>query len=515
MTDLEMDRQRQDYYHSEPCLILRGPNISQPNIHTVVAASGNTSNIDSHYSLDAHENGLMYGMTQFNGIHHQPNFDARAAASSGLYFSATTPPSGAGVVPQPFNYRASDQLPAPGTYAFSGIFMDDARGPYKQKITEGIRGNYQHFNAAASSSVAPPNTRHSDGVTASFSLPQFRGNHIPSLVEIGPHGCLWSRSGDSVLVHEHNHLIRGNYLGQRFQPAPPPWLDQQLNGTNSEGHNMAWNQSHSMPYLQATVNGSSLENANTGMQRYHDTANNRSSLRFAHQPPVNQQHHNYHLPTLPMQGVRGHNINFHPPVTATTYRGVPSNSPHSTVIPVQNGFGLGGRHVDLVPSASQWIHRSHRGVTPDTSLRHQNSRPMSFLHVDDVALLDEVENLIDHHHGDMRLDIEDMSYEELLALGERIGNVSTGLSEETITTQLKTKTFDCSGAANLKEAASEDEENDSCIICLDEYKKLDTVGILECGHEYHADCLKKWLLLKNVCPICKSEALITPRTKGA
>ncbi|KAK4285903.1 hypothetical protein QN277_002533 [Acacia crassicarpa] len=507
-----MDQRRQEYYHSEPCVILRGPNISQPNIHTMVAAPGNTSNIDSHYSPDAYDNGLMYGMTQFNGVHHQPNLDVGVAASPSLAFPAINHASGAGVVPQPINYRAPDQLPAPGTYPVSGIFMDDARCPYKQKIAEGIRGNYQHFNAAASSLVAPPNARHSVGVTASLSLPQFRGNHIPPLVEVGPHGSLWSRSGDSVMVHEHNHLIRGNYLGQHFQPAPPPWLDQQLNGINTEGHNMAWNQSHSIPNVQAAVNGNSLESANAGMQRYHETASNRSSLRFAHPPPVNHQHHNYHLPNLPMQGVRGHNITFPPPVTVTAYRGVPSNSSHSTIVPAQNGFGLGARHVGPAPSASQWVHRSHRVVMPDTSLRHHNSRPMRFFHVDDVALLDEVENLGDHHHGDMHLDIEDMSYEELLALGERIGNVNTGLSEETITTQLKTKTFESSAPANLEEAASgDDEEPDSCIICLEEYKNQETIGILKCGHDYHADCLKKWLLLKNVCPICKSEASTSRR----
>jgi hypothetical protein len=33
-------------------------------------------------------------------------------------------------------------------------------------------------------------------------------------------------------------------------------------------------------------------------------------------------------------------------------------------------------------------------------------------------------------HSDMRMDIDNMSYEELLALGDRIGSVSTALSEE-------------------------------------------------------------------------------------
>ena len=51
-------------------------------------------------------------------------------------------------------------------------------------------------------------------------------------------------------------------------------------------------------------------------------------------------------------------------------------------------------------------------------------------------------------------------------MGERIGNVSVGLSEETITRQLKTKTYLLSSPnINLEEAASADQEADSCIIC--------------------------------------------------
>lgn len=43
----------------------------------------------------------------------------------------------------------------------------------------------------------------------------------------------------------------------------------------------------------------------------------------------------------------------------------------------------------------------------------------------------------------------------------------------------------------------------------EEYKNMEKIGTLNCGHEYHAECLKKWLHVKNVCPICKSEALTT------
>ena len=51
-------------------------------------------------------------------------------------------------------------------------------------------------------------------------------------------------------------------------------------------------------------------------------------------------------------------------------------------------------------------------------------------------------------------------------MGERIGNVSTGLSEETISSQLKMKTYMASDTdINLEEAAPDDQESDSCIIC--------------------------------------------------
>ncbi|RZC65271.1 hypothetical protein C5167_008963 [Papaver somniferum] len=40
-----------------------------------------------------------------------------------------------------------------------------------------------------------------------------------------------------------------------------------------------------------------------------------------------------------------------------------------------------------------------------------------------------------------------------------------------------------------------------------EYENQEIVGILDCGHEYHRDCISQWLLEKNVCAICKRRAL--------
>ncbi|CAA0836486.1 RING/U-box superfamily protein [Striga hermonthica] len=101
-------------------------------------------------------------------------------------------------------------------------------------------------------------------------------------------------------------------------------------------------------------------------------------------------------------------------------------------------------------------------------------------------------------HRDLRLDIDNMSYEELLALGERIGSVSTGLTDGSISKCL-TESIYCSSDL------SQDEGN--CVICLEEYKNMDDVGTLKsCGHDFHVGCIRKWLSMKNVCPICKASA---------
>ncbi|KAM0008771.1 putative transcription factor C2H2 family [Helianthus debilis subsp. tardiflorus] len=95
----------------------------------------------------------------------------------------------------------------------------------------------------------------------------------------------------------------------------------------------------------------------------------------------------------------------------------------------------------------------------------------------------------------MRLDIDNMSYEELLALEERIGNVNTRLTEETIAKHLKQKWY-------VVERGQPDVE--PCSVCQEEYKDGDDLGTLECGHDFHHGCIKQWLQHKNLCPICKS-----------
>ncbi|KAF8034885.1 hypothetical protein BT93_C1035 [Corymbia citriodora subsp. variegata] len=103
-------------------------------------------------------------------------------------------------------------------------------------------------------------------------------------------------------------------------------------------------------------------------------------------------------------------------------------------------------------------------------------------------------------HRDMRLDIDDMSYEDLLALEERMGTVSTALTEESL--------VKCINKELYHPTASASGQNDDvkCSICQEEYVAGDEVGRLACEHVYHVSCIQQWLRLKNWCPICKGSA---------
>ncbi|KAH9692414.1 putative E3 ubiquitin-protein ligase RHG1A [Citrus sinensis] len=127
------------------------------------------------------------------------------------------------------------------------------------------------------------------------------------------------------------------------------------------------------------------------------------------------------------------------------------------------------------------------------------------LQFEDVMILDQsvffgVADINDRHR-DMRLDVDNMSYEELLALEERIGNVSTGLTEETIKNRLKQQKYSISLGSQ--------QEQEPCCICQEEYNDGEDTGILHCGHDFHTSCIKQWLMHKNLCPICKTTALST------
>ncbi|CAJ2637092.1 unnamed protein product [Trifolium pratense] len=103
---------------------------------------------------------------------------------------------------------------------------------------------------------------------------------------------------------------------------------------------------------------------------------------------------------------------------------------------------------------------------------------------------------------DWRLDVDNMSYEQLLELGERIGYVKTGLKEDEMKQNIK----------KIKLLISNDttkhQIDKKCTICQEEYELDDELGRLNCEHCYHFQCIKQWLVLKNFCPVCKHEVAV-------
>ncbi|CAL5035428.1 unnamed protein product [Urochloa decumbens] len=165
-------------------------------------------------------------------------------------------------------------------------------------------------------------------------------------------------------------------------------------------------------------------------------------------------------------------------------------------------------YLDL-QSFMQTIAASREGGRPISELRNvfdqirqgRNARLEDLLLIDRSFIMRRA-NLIDRHR-EMRLDVDNMSYEELLALGERIGNVNTGLSEEKIMSTLKQWKY-AIGALEDPPTSVE-----PCCICQEDYVEAEDLGTLDCGHDFDTACIKQWLVIKNLCPICKKTALGT------
>ncbi|WCJ18948.1 RING/U-box superfamily protein [Euphorbia peplus] len=96
------------------------------------------------------------------------------------------------------------------------------------------------------------------------------------------------------------------------------------------------------------------------------------------------------------------------------------------------------------------------------------------------------------------IDLDNMTYEELLDLGETVGTQSRGLSPELINL-LPTSKCKFKGFFSRKKA------EERCVICQTRYKRGDRQTKLPCEHVYHSECITKWLGINKVCPICNSE----------
>ncbi|MCO5561212.1 hypothetical protein L7F22_014833 [Adiantum nelumboides] len=166
----------------------------------------------------------------------------------------------------------------------------------------------------------------------------------------------------------------------------------------------------------------------------------------------------------------------------------------------------------MIETAFQGVHAQWKATTtsplkPDSRKQYSEKQ----LEEEELVMLDP--SIIygggDTHdqHRDMRLDVDNMTYEELLALEERIGNVNTGLDEEKIALSLRESKY---SSLDATVAAISQDSDIKCSVCQEEFVEEDELGRLDCGHGYHSVCIKQWLLQKNECPICKASAYMKP-----
>ncbi|KAJ0715299.1 putative transcription factor C2H2 family [Helianthus annuus] len=121
--------------------------------------------------------------------------------------------------------------------------------------------------------------------------------------------------------------------------------------------------------------------------------------------------------------------------------------------------------------------------------------------LDESLMMQELYETLNMQQLDQTLTMQDLdetlTMQELEEIfGVAAGTSGSGLSEEEISKHLYVYT-----------AQGKMSQVDPCCICLGDHEKKEKMGRLECGHWFHAECIKCWLLSKNVCPLCRSTAL--------
>ncbi|POO01630.1 43kDa postsynaptic protein [Trema orientale] len=397
----------------------------------------------------------------------------------------------------------------------------NVRGPHKRKspgIPSGCeRGSTSRYHGAGSSSDHPiPSELHHEKVGLDTQHmpwdrvavnPSYRGNGLSIRTE-GSIRNVRSRSTHDLESNLARTHLSGNPSHNSYPTNPidhPSTLD--LSGQPSAGLTREWNHfSISSSHGRVPISDTSafshepahfLLGGNSSNEGYHDFIQSRSTA-------VPQSY-----PGTAAQSVRGVRSSYSQR-PSPTFRASSSSLRLGHVAPLDEGLQLVAENYSRHPrplsnigwrngdrnGRSRISNERYRLLSEETGLRDRFTSE-GFMIVDRSALYGS-RNMADQHR-EMRLDVDNMSYEELLALGERIGSVNTGLSED-LMFKCVTETIYCS--------SDQIQEEGSCVICLEEYEDMDDVGTLKtCGHDFHVSCIKKWLSMKNLCPICKASAL--------
>lgn len=113
------------------------------------------------------------------------------------------------------------------------------------------------------------------------------------------------------------------------------------------------------------------------------------------------------------------------------------------------------------------------------------------------------EELEDQLEGEAGEGEGELSYETMLQLGERIGDVKTERWKMRAAVEIAKLplTKFCQAALSAKTDANDSELK--CLVCQCEYEEGEEVRTLPCGHVFHAECVDEWLSTRPGCAYCK------------
>jgi len=69
------------------------------------------------------------------------------------------------------------------------------------------------------------------------------------------------------------------------------------------------------------------------------------------------------------------------------------------------------------------------------------------------------------------------------------------------------------GKLSIDPLSLEPDQCPCCSICLVDYIEDDRIANLDCGHVFHVECVKSWIVRKNYCPLCKAVNVTRPQQK--
>ncbi|KAJ1633740.1 hypothetical protein T492DRAFT_978431 [Pavlovales sp. CCMP2436] len=96
-----------------------------------------------------------------------------------------------------------------------------------------------------------------------------------------------------------------------------------------------------------------------------------------------------------------------------------------------------------------------------------------------------------------------LDYEQLTRLGENVGHVSRGASQESVE-ELPVRTHAQCAAPHSNVILGAE-----CAICRMPFEPDDELRVMRCRHAEHKECLDQWLLRSKQCPLCQQEVVVS------